>query len=141
MVANFRNKIFMQPMKSNIMELKGFPIFLVGEGKGGLSFFKLCLVWRVDYQLFHFPLGEWDSMQGVFFFWVLICFVLGKRGEALKAKSSRVCDMFPKEFLVGPHFYSVCFGKSCPPFTYIGVPKARNSILKIKPFIWGATII
>jgi len=66
---------------------------------------------------------------------------LGERGKAVKAKSSQVPDMFLKEFSITPHFYPVCFDKHCPPFTYIAGPKGRNSILKIEPSIWGATII
>jgi hypothetical protein len=66
MAVNFRNKISMQPMRSHIIEVRGFLIFLVGEGKGGF-FPKLYLVWKVDYPLFTFHLDSGLSMQ-VFFF-------------------------------------------------------------------------
>ncbi len=33
--------------------------------------------------------------------------------------------VFLNMFLIAPHVYPICFGKSCPPFTYIGGPKGR----------------
>jgi hypothetical protein len=32
----------------------------------------------------------------------------------VKAKSSQISDMFPKEFPITPHFYLIFFGKCCP---------------------------
>jgi hypothetical protein len=65
----------------------------------------------------------------------LFCWLLG-RGQ-VKAKSFQIPDMFPKEFLIAPHFYPICFGKCCPPFTYIGGPKFRNSIFQNRTFSSG----
>ncbi len=52
--------------------------------------------------------------------------------------SNQVPDMFPNMFSIAPHFYPICFGKFCPPFTYIFGPEKRNSILKIKPSDFGS---
>jgi len=38
-----------------------------------------------------------------------------------------VLNVFPTMFSIAPHLYLICFGKCCPPFTYIGGPKGRNS--------------
>jgi len=40
--------------------------------------------------------------------------------------------VFPQHVLhIACHFYPICFGKCCPPFTYIDEPKRwRNSILQ-----------
>ncbi len=46
---------------------------------------------------------------------------------------------FPKEFSIAPHFYPICFGKCCPPFTYIhGQPKGRNSMLQNRTLYLGS---
>ncbi len=55
----------------------------------------------------------------------------------VKIKSSQVPDMFLKEFPIAPGFYPKCFGECCPPFTYIGGPKGRNSILQNRNFYFG----
>jgi hypothetical protein len=56
-------------------------------------------------------------------------------GEAgVKGKSSKVPDMFLREFPIAPHIYLICFGKCCPPFTYIRGPKRRNSTNQNKTF-------
>jgi len=34
----------------------------------------------------------------------------------------------PNMFSKAPHFYPICLGKRCPPFTYIGGLKGRNYI-------------
>jgi hypothetical protein len=39
--------------------------------------------------------------------------------------------------LIEPHFYPRCFGRSCPPFTYVGGPKGKNSILQNRTFYFG----
>jgi len=82
-------------------------------------------MWRVEPQL---------SMQVSFFlffpFW-------GGRGGVVKAKSSQVLDMFLKEFLIAPRFYPICFSKCCPPFTDIGGPKGKNSVLQNVTFYFG----
>jgi hypothetical protein len=40
-------------------------------------------------------------------------------------------------FSIAPHFYPICFGKCYPPFTYIGGPKVRISILQNTTFYFG----
>jgi hypothetical protein len=86
MVVNFRNKIFMQPMKSNIMELKGFPIFLVGEGKGGLSFLSCvwCGEWTINCFIFHLESGIPSKRFFFFFGFDLFCF--GEEGGSPQSK-------------------------------------------------------
>jgi hypothetical protein len=42
----------------------------------------------------------------------------------------QVPNVFPNMFVVATHFYPICFGKCCPPFTYIGAPKGRISMGK-----------
>jgi hypothetical protein len=44
--------------------------------------------------------------------------------------SHEVRNMFLNVFSIAPHFYPICFGKCCPPFTYIGGPKGTNCILQ-----------
>ncbi len=51
-------------------------------------------------------------------------------------KSAQVPDMFLKEFPIACHIYPVCFGKCCPPFTNVGGPKERNSILQNRTFYY-----
>jgi len=79
----------------------------MGVRRGGLLFFKLCLVWRVECSLstctFNFP--------SKFFFSLLLL------GRGFKPKSFQVSDMFLKEFPIPSHFYPISFGKCCPPFT------------------------
>ncbi len=36
------------------------------------------------------------------------------------------------------HFYPMCLGKCCPPFTCIGGPKGKNSILQNRTFYFGS---
>jgi hypothetical protein len=38
---------------------------------------------------------------------------------------------------MAPHFYPICFGRCFSPFTYIGGPKGRNSILQNRTFYFG----
>jgi len=65
-------------------------------GGGSLSP-KLCLVWRVDCPLFTFQLDSGQPIFNASFFLFLFSFFL-VQGGGLKAKSSQVSDMFPKEF-------------------------------------------
>jgi hypothetical protein len=39
--------------------------------------------------------------------------------DRVRAESLQDANMFPKEFPITPPFYPICFGKCCPPFTYI----------------------
>jgi hypothetical protein len=40
-----------------------------------------------------------------------------------------------------PHFYPICFGKCCPPFTHIGGQKGKNSIHQTRTFYCGGVSI
>jgi hypothetical protein len=96
---------------------RGFHFFSYGLGGRGRVFIKLCLVWRVNYPLFTFHASfSFPPFSG---------------GEE-EQKVPQVLDMFPKEFPVTTHFYPICFGKCCPPFTFIGGPKGRNWLIAIK---------
>jgi len=64
---------------------------------GGSLSPKLCLVWRVDCPLFTFQLDSGQPIFNASFFLFLFSFFL-VQGGGLKAKSSQVSDMFPKEF-------------------------------------------
>jgi hypothetical protein len=44
---------------------------------------------------------------------------------------------FPNVLSIPSHFYPICLGKWCPPFTYIGAPKWRNYILQNRAFCFG----
>jgi hypothetical protein len=59
--------------------------------------------------------------------WVLIRFSL--------CSPSSQC--VPNMLSIVPHFYPVGFAKCCLPFTYIGGPKERNSILQNRIFYFG----
>ncbi len=105
---------------------EGASLFFSGLGeRWRFSFVKLCLVWRVHCSL---------SIKLFFFlFW-------GEGGVARGAWKQRVPKFLtcsPKKFPIAPHFYPICFGKYCPPFTYIGGPKWRISILWNKAYYCG----
>jgi hypothetical protein len=44
---------------------------------------------------------------------------------------SSQCVLQLNMFSIAAHFYPICFGKCCPPFTHIDQPKGRNCILQI----------
>jgi hypothetical protein len=44
---------------------------------------------------------------------------------------------FLNMFSIAAHFYPQCFGKCCPPFTYIAGPKRRNSICQNRTLYFG----
>jgi hypothetical protein len=48
-----------------------------------------------------------------------------------------VPNIFPNIFSISPHFYPICLGKWCPPFTYIGGPKGRNCTVQNRAFCFG----
>jgi hypothetical protein len=48
--------------------------------------------------------------------------------------SCNVPNMFPNMFSIAPHFYPICLGKCCPPFTNIRGVKGRNYIHHNKTF-------
>jgi hypothetical protein len=45
-------------------------------------------------------------------------------GEKQTVPKFLICS--PKKFPIVPHFYPICFGGCCPPFTYIHGPKGKN---------------
>jgi len=53
------------------------------------------------------------------------------------SSSQWVPNIFPNIFSIPPHFYSICIGKWCPPFTYIGGPKGRNCTVQNRAFCFG----
>ncbi len=109
---SFGNRNFMQPMGRLSMHSKCLDFifllrFLLGRGRGWdnrfffiLSWFSMCS----HYVLFKFPMGSQYIAQ--------------------------VPIVFPNMFFIAPHFYLICFSICCPPFTYIGGPKGRNSMLQ-----------
>ncbi len=52
----------------------------------------------------------------------------------------KVPNVFPNMSSIGTHFYSICFGKCCPPFTYIAGPKGRNFKLQNRTFYFGESL-
>ncbi len=50
------------------------------------------------------------------------------------SSSQQVPNVLPNMFFIAPHFYPICVGKCCPPFTYIAVPKGRNIICQNRTF-------
>jgi hypothetical protein len=50
----------------------------------------------------------------------------------------QVPNVFPNMFSIAPHFYLICLAKCCPPFTYIGGPKGRNSIYLYNILGWSS---
>ncbi len=67
--------------------------------------------------------------------WFSMCF------HYVPIKFPKFPNLLPNIFSIAPHFYLVWFGKCCPPFTYIGGPKGRNSILQNRTLFWGDSII
>ncbi len=60
-------------------------------------------------------------------------------GTMFPSSSQWVPNIFPNMFSIPPHFYPICLGKWCPPFTYIRAPKGRNYILQnIEPSVLGS---
>jgi len=53
------------------------------------------------------------------------------------SSSQWVPNIFPNIFSIPPHFYPICLGKWCPPFTYIGGPKERNCRIQNRTFCIG----
>ncbi len=46
-------------------------------------------------------------------------------------------NVLPNVFSIAPHFYRMCFGKCCHPFTCIGGSKGMNIIFQNKIFYFG----
>jgi hypothetical protein len=51
-------------------------------------------------------------------------------------RSHQVPNVFLNMFSIAPHFCPICFGKCCPPFTYIAGPKG-NIICQSRTFYFG----
>jgi len=68
---------------------------------------------------------------GRFFFFIFPWFPSGSHCVP------QVPNEFPNMFSIAPHFYPICFGKCYPPFTYIGGPKERITILQNRAFYFG----
>jgi hypothetical protein len=49
----------------------------------------------------------------------------------------QIPNVFLNMFSIASHFYPICFGKCCPPFTGIRGPKGTNFILQNKTFYFG----
>ncbi len=79
--------------------------------------------------LVFFPFKFWGGGKDFFYFSLvpnvfLLC-------------SIQVPNVFSNMLSITPHFYPICFGNSCPPFTYIVGPKGMNSILQNRTFYFG----
>jgi hypothetical protein len=57
------------------------------------------------------------------------------------SSSQWVPNIFPNIFSIPPHFYLICLGKWCPPFTYIGGPKGRNCTVQNRAFCFGESAL
>jgi hypothetical protein len=53
------------------------------------------------------------------------------------SSSQWVPNIFPNIFSIPLHFYPICLGKWCPPFTYIRGPKGRNCTVQNRAFCVG----
>jgi hypothetical protein len=107
---SFGKRNFMQPMGSPKHALKVpcfFSFYVLGAGAGGERF------------CFHFsPASQ------------CVC-------TMFLSSSQWVPNIFPNIFSILPHFYPICLGKWCPPFTYIGGPKGRNYTVQNRAFCLG----
>jgi len=104
-------------------------------------------------EKFHAANGKAQACtQGALLFF-LLCFGAGGEGGgrdffSFFPASQCVRTMFlsssqwvPNIFSIPPHFYPICLGKWCPPFTYIGGPKGRNCTVQNRAFLWGVSIV
>jgi hypothetical protein len=73
--------------------------------------------------------------QGALFFFIFPWFQCVR--TMFPSSSHEVPNVFCNMFSITPHFYLVCFGKCCPPFTYIGGSKGRNPIHQNRTFNLG----
>ncbi len=87
-----------------------------------------------------FPFKLWGEGM-LFFHFSLVPNVFSLCSHQVPIKLPKFPKLLPSIFSIAPHFYPVCFGKCCPPLTYIGGPKGRNSILQNRTLFWGAFII
>jgi len=53
------------------------------------------------------------------------------------SSSQWVPNIFPNIFSIPLHFYPICFGKWCPPFTSIRGPKGRKCTVQNRAFCFG----
>jgi hypothetical protein len=71
--------------------------------------------------------------EGIFFIfpWLPMCsHYIPLSYQWFPLGSQNVPNVFSNTFSIAPHFYPICFGKCCPPFTYTSAPKGRNSIFQ-----------
>jgi hypothetical protein len=80
---------------------------------------------------------QWFWGGGVYFSLCLMCshYILIK----FPVSSQKVpnFNIFPKTFPIAPQFYPICFGKYCPPGTYIGEANGRNPLFSNGTFHFG----
>jgi hypothetical protein len=103
--TNFRNRISMQQMRNCVMDLNPPPpppIF-VASGWERVSFFiqVWCVEWTIQCSLSTWTVDSRLSMQ-----------VFGRGGFKATVPTELLTCL-----LIAPHFYPICFGKCCPPFT------------------------
>jgi hypothetical protein len=80
---------------------------------------------------FHAPNGKAQACtQGALLFFLL-------SSHCVPQHVPQVPNVFLNMFSMAPHFYHICFGKCCPPFTCVGGPKGRNSIPQNRAFYFG----
>ncbi len=62
---------------------------------------------------------------------------LDNKSREYYSKGAEIPIVFLNMFSIAAHFYPQCFGKCCPPFTYIAGPKRRNSICQNRTLYFG----
>jgi len=77
------------------------------------------------------PMGSIHSRRLAFFPFFLLG---GGEGEGKFFSFFLGSQCVPNIFFIAPHSYPICFGKCCPPFTYIGAPKGMKSRLQNRTF-------
>jgi hypothetical protein len=60
--------------------------------------------------------------------------------EKIKIQGKGSNQKQSKEFPIAPHFYPICFGKCCPPFSFIGGPKGQEVLPQIKTVVSGESL-
>ncbi len=95
--------------------------------RGGTPSFNRIFYFGEPPQFQHF-FGQWFSLSSL---QVPNGFLLGSQYVPQDSK------VLPGIFSIAPHFYRICFGKCCHPFTYIGGPNGMNIIFQNKTFYFG----
>ncbi len=88
-------------------------------------FFQVVFGIKSGLSTVYFPVWQWtfDFPCKFSFFFPFFLFLFFEEGGGLKHR-----------VLIALHFYPICFGKCCPPITYLCGPKGRNSILQNSTF-------